>query len=100
MMSVAAGWNLYSQSTGCAAQADAAESSAAAAHNPPAMDLFIALFFSLARACAARIIQLMPERESRTVDAGSNHTLFPSARKDPAHPCGIFARVTKAATLP
>jgi hypothetical protein len=100
MMSVAAGWNLYSQSDGCAAQAEAAENNAAAAPIPPAMNLFIALIISLARTSGARIIQLMPERESRTVDGGSNHTLFPSARKDRAHPCGIFARGIAAPRLP
>src|SRR6476661_1372696 len=34
----------------------------------------------------------MPGRESRQSQTGSNHTLFPSARKERRKLCGIFAR--------
>ncbi|MFD1987603.1 hypothetical protein ACFSOZ_34860 [Mesorhizobium newzealandense] len=39
----------------------------------------------------------MPGRESRQSQGGSNHTLFPSARKERAKPCGIFARKRRCA---
>jgi hypothetical protein len=42
----------------------------------------------------------MPERESPGIlMSGSNHTLFPSARKEHRNPCGIFAREWPFTTL-
>src|SRR5690606_4752889 len=37
-------------------------------------------------------------QDSRSAAPGSNHTLFPSARKQPAAPCGIFARARPASS--
>jgi hypothetical protein len=43
---------------------------------------------------------MTPERESRRLLRRSNHTLFPTARKEPWKLCGIFARERNGLTRP
>src|ERR1700712_2306724 len=96
-MSVAGAWKVVSHGTGWSARADVPAKNAVAA---PALarnlafarNFLIALFVSQFLATVPARIRTMPGRESRQSQGGSNHTLFPSARKERRILCGIFAR--------
>jgi len=91
---------VVSHGCGWAAWADAPAKNSAAA---PAVainlalagNFLIALFISRFLAIARKNIEQCRNGNPGQSQAGSNHTLFPSARKERTKPCGIFARSPK-----
>src|SRR5690349_20469740 len=90
MMSVAGGWKRVCQGSGCAANAAGLIMETAAAP-APAKNFVIA--FIVSRFHARRAKNSSPHGGNPVGGvAGSNHTLYPTARKERQNPCGIFAR--------
>jgi hypothetical protein len=89
-MSLPAGWKFISHGAGWAAWAATVANSEATAPTP-ARHVFIALIISPAIG-RKQLEQCRSENPPGILMSGSNHTLFPSARKEHRNPCGIFAR--------
>jgi hypothetical protein len=100
-MSVAGSWKDTSHARGWSAWAAAPEKSTAEAAVPAknsalARNFLIALSSPTSRDLVAPITDDAGIGNPGLSLGGSNHTLFPSARKERRKPCGIFARNAKA----